>query len=274
MPQKDAGFFSARLRVVGGNLDVKQLATIIAVADKYGRGRVHLTSRQSVEIPFVKLEEIDSFVEELEKGGVSMGASGPRVRTITACQGGSCCPSGLICAFEVAKELDARYYGRNLPHKFKIGVTGCPNNCLKAEENDLGVKGAAIVEWKETDCSRCGACQKVCRAKAISIVDGDVVIDDDKCRHCGKCARTCPKGALESRPGFALSFAGTFGNEISIGARLIGIVESKEALFRIVDATLEFFEEFALPKERLVKTLARLGREEFVKRIERASAGA
>ena len=45
------------------------------------------------------------------------------------------------------KKLDERYFARELPHKFKFGVTGCQNNCLKAEENDVGIKGASIVEW-------------------------------------------------------------------------------------------------------------------------------
>ena len=50
MRQKQKNNFSLRLRVVGGNLTAKQLATIAEVSDKYGEGYVHLTSRQSVEI--------------------------------------------------------------------------------------------------------------------------------------------------------------------------------------------------------------------------------
>ena len=38
-------------------------------------------------------------------------------------------------------------FGHDLPHKFKFGVTGCQNNCLKAEENDVGIKGAIRVNW-------------------------------------------------------------------------------------------------------------------------------
>jgi len=63
MRQKQKNNFSLRLRVVGGNLTSKQLANIAEAAEKFGDGYVHLTSRQSVEIPFVKLES----VEEIEK---------------------------------------------------------------------------------------------------------------------------------------------------------------------------------------------------------------
>ena len=68
MRQKQKNNFSLRLAVVGGNLTAKQLAKIAEVAEKYGDGHVHLTSRQGVEIPFIKLDQIDEVKAELEKG--------------------------------------------------------------------------------------------------------------------------------------------------------------------------------------------------------------
>ena len=147
MRQKQKDTFSLRLKVIGGTVTSEQLRTIQAVADRYGQGYVHLTSRQGIEIPFIKLEDIEEVKAELAKGGVTPGVCGPRVRTVTACQGGKCCPSGCIDAYEMAAELDARYFGRQLPHKFKFGVTGCQNNCLKAEENDVGIKGGMVINW-------------------------------------------------------------------------------------------------------------------------------
>ena len=89
-----------------------------------------MTSRQGIEIPFIKVEELAEVKEALAKGGVGTGVCGPRVRTVTACQGSEVCPSGCIDTYTLAKELDERYFGRELPHKFKFGVTGCQNNCL------------------------------------------------------------------------------------------------------------------------------------------------
>ena len=149
MRQKQKNNFSLRVRVVGGNLTATQLAKIAEVAEKFGEGDAHLTSRQSVEIPFIKLENIDDVKNALAEGGVEPGVCGARVRTITACQGEAVCPSGCIDTYAIAKELDDRYFARELPHKFKFGVTGCQNNCLKAEENDVGIKGAIKVDWLE-----------------------------------------------------------------------------------------------------------------------------
>ena len=120
MRQKQKGCFSLRLAVVGGNLTAENIKTVAEVAEKYGHGYVHMTSRQGIEIPFIKVEDINEVKEELAKGGVGTGVCGPRVRTITACQGAAICPSGCIDTYTLAKELDARYFGRELPHKFKF----------------------------------------------------------------------------------------------------------------------------------------------------------
>ena len=86
MRQKQKNNFSLRLRVVGGNLTATQLAKVAEVAEKYGDGYVHLTSRQSVEIPFIKIDDIEDVKNALAEGNVEPGVCGPRVRTITACQ--------------------------------------------------------------------------------------------------------------------------------------------------------------------------------------------
>lgn len=106
MRQKQKNNFSLRLRVVGGNLTAKQLAKIAEVAENFGDGYVHLTSRQSVEIPFIKLDDVENVKAALAEGDVEPGVCGPRVRTITACQGQAICPSGCIDTYSLAKELD------------------------------------------------------------------------------------------------------------------------------------------------------------------------
>lgn len=271
MRQKQKDTFSLRLRVVGGTVSVRQLVTIAAVARKFGKDYVHLTSRQGVEIPFVQLKDIDAVKAALAEGGVSPGVCGPRVRTVTACQAGRCCPSGCIDALAVATELDRRYFGRTLPHKFKFGVTGCQNNCLKAEENDVGVKGAMNVAWSKPECIFCGVCVKACRTGAIEMADGEVrVADEAKCNHCGRCVTACPTGAWKGRSGYILSFGGTFGNSIEKGRELLPVIEDDATLYRVTDAAIAFFAKHAKPGERFAKTLARVGWDEFRKEIQDA----
>ncbi|MEE3450735.1 MAG: 4Fe-4S binding protein [Acutalibacteraceae bacterium] len=263
MRQKQKNNFSLRLRVVGGNVTAKQLAKIAEVSEKYGDGYVHLTSRQSVEIPFIKLDDIENVKAALAEGDVEPGVCGPRVRTITACQGEAICPSGCIDTYALAKELDERYFARELPHKFKFGITGCQNNCLKAEENDVGIKGGIKVKWRESDCICCGVCAKACRQGAITITDGKVVVDNEKCNYCGRCCKACPTDAWDTIHGYIVSFGGLFGNQINKGEPIIPFIEDKEKLFKVCDAAITFFDENANPSERFKFTIDRVGKEIF-----------
>lgn len=268
MRQKQKNHFSLRLRVVGGNLSAAQLAKIAEVAEKFGEGHVHLTSRQSVEIPFIKLKQIDEVKKALGEGGVEPGVCGPRVRTVTACQGAAICPSGCIDTYSLAKELDDRYFARELPHKFKFGITGCQNNCLKAEENDLGIKGGIKVIWRESDCIQCGVCEKACRSNAITIENGMISVEESKCNFCGRCCKACPTDAWDTIPGYIVSFGGLFGNSISKGEAIIPFIEDKETLLKVCDATIQFFADHAKAGERFKFTLDRVGREKFEKVIQ------
>ncbi len=273
MRQKQKNTFSLRLQVVGGQVTVEQLKTISEVADKYGDGYVHLTSRQSIEIPFVKLDDVEVVKEELAKGDCRPGVCGPRVRTITACQGNAVCPSGNIDTQALAEKLNDRYFGRELPHKFKFGVTGCQNNCLKAEENDVGIKGALDVKWVKDDCINCGVCIKACRTGALKFEGDDIVLDESKCNNCGRCVKSCPTNAWLGESAYLLSFGGTFGNNIEKGYEFLPLIKSEEQLFKITDAAIDFFDENAKPSERFRKTIERVGEDKLKEKLQEAYNG-
>ncbi|MDR2670653.1 MAG: 4Fe-4S binding protein, partial [Oscillospiraceae bacterium] len=236
----------------------------------YGDGHVHLTSRQGVEIPFIRLDDVEEVKAALAAGGVNTGVCGPRVRTVTACQGGAVCPSGCIDTYPLALQISDRYFGRVLPHKFKFGITGCMNNCLKAEENDLGVKGGCTVRWIPDACTLCGVCVKACRAGALAQTDSAIVLSEPLCNHCGRCVKACPFDAWQGEPGYLLSFGGTFGNLIAEGKQTLPIIRDKEVLFRVADAALAFFDAHARPGERFRVAIERAGWDRFRTAMEEA----
>ncbi len=274
MRQKQKGYFSLRLSVVGGHLTTENLRAVSDVADKYGKGYVHLTARQGVEIPFIYIDDIDDVKADLAKGGVAPGVCGPRVRTVTACQGNQVCPSGCIDSQDIAKELSQRYFGHELPHKFKFGVTGCCNNCLKAEENDVGIKGGMITRHNNDNCIACGVCVKACRSGALTLTDeGKIIKNNRLCNNCGRCVKACPSEAWTGTSGYMVYFAGQFGNHVNQGKSVVPIIKDKETLFRVTDAAIKYFGEHANPSERFRQTLERLGTEEFDKVIKEAYRG-
>ena len=237
--QRQPNYFSLRLKFIGGHVTAQQLGTIQRVAEKFGKGYVHLTTQQGIEIPFIHLDDVDA-VKKILSTNFKLGA---KVRTITACQGNSVCPSGLIDTQKLALEFDKRYGGRELPRKFKFGITGCPNNCLKVEKNDVGVKGGVKPIWHSERCNFCGACQAVCPKKIITVdkTAKKFLLAESRCVHCGKCIKKCPTNSLRGQIGFTV-FIG--------GENFLPIIFDEQQLYEIVDAALNFFETNAKSGER------------------------
>lgn len=270
MRQVQKDYFSLRIRITAGQLSAQHLAKVSEIAQQYGRGKVHMTARQSIEIPFIHVDVVDAVKKALADSGLRAATCGPGVRTITACQGTSVCSSGCIDTFALADAFDERFYARPLPHKFKLGITGCRNNCLKAEENDLGVKGGVQPSWQEELCTYCSACEKICPGKAITVDKGNKTLNfnQDQCVSCGKCVKICPTKAWEGRSGFILYFGGLYGNRISVGKQLLPIIFDEEQVFKVVETTLEFFKTQGKSKERFGNTLDRVGWELFQKELD------
>lgn len=268
--QKDV--FSLRIKLVGGQVGGEELQKVSEIAEKFGKGYVHITSRQGIEIPFIKLADTSAVISALAVAGLKPGASGPRVRTITACQGNEVCKSALIKTTNLAKEFDEKYSNREVPHKFKMGITGCRNNCLKAEENDIGVKGGMKPTWKEAACIFCGACEAVCRTKAIKVnkQEQKLTLNVDNCVNCGRCVKVCPVGTWEGKSGYNLYFGGTIGNTIAPGKQILPLLYSEEEVHKAVDATLKFFVKHGKSKERLRLTIERVGWDIFEKALKEA----
>jgi dissimilatory sulfite reductase (desulfoviridin) alpha/beta subunit len=262
MRQAEAGLFSVRLHVVGGRLTTTQLRAIQQAANRFGRGEIHLTSRQGVEIPNVPQGALAALKESLAPSGVDVGVAGPTVRTVTACQGSRVCPSGVIDSPELAEAVDKELYGTPVPHKFKIGISGCANNCMKAEENDAGIKGWIEPRWEAPGCTFCGACQAVCPAKAIS-TSGDgsaLIIDPTLCIGCGDCIPSCSTGSMrEGSRGYRIFAGGKFGRRPSLGNRILGVLRTKEDAMAAIVAVLDFFRIHGNPRERFGDTLQRTG---------------
>ncbi|NPE29382.1 4Fe-4S binding protein [Methanococcoides sp. SA1] len=255
--------FSMRLRVVGGQLTSDQLRALADASEKYGRGEVHITARQGLEISYVPFDDTEDLLDELQERGVHQGTCGPRVRGVVACQGNLICPRGLIDAQDIAKKIDEKYFAMELPGKFKFAVTGCPASCMKAQENDLGVMGGLEPKWVEDDCTYCGLCQTGCPVDAIKVEDEALYYDRDKCILCGQCLLICPTDAwIKSREGYTIYVGGKVGKQPRLAVKLTDLVD-ENTLFGIIERSVEFFKKEANSGERFGDTILRVGFEDF-----------
>lgn len=263
--QKQAGYSALRLKAVGGNLTTAQLRTITSVADKYGASWIHLSTRQGVEIHHIHDKELAAAAAELAAGGVLMGAGGPRVRIVVACPGDATCRYGAIETHHLADELDRRYYGEETPHKFKIAIAGCPNNCGKAREADLGVMGATIPEWDRDACNECGVCIPVCPTDAITKQGDEYQLDMERCILCSVCVVRCPEDAWKpEQRGITILIGGTMGKQPRLGIPLKRFVADEDEFFEIVEKLFAYYRANGKPKERLGHMMDRLGEETVI----------
>ena len=159
--------FNFRILTVNGKVTGEKLAAIAQAAEKFGSGEAAMTSRQTIEIQSVPYENIDAMCAFLAQYGLAPGGTGPKVRPVVSCKGTSC-QYGLIDTFGLSEKIHHRFYegypGVRLPHKFKIAVGGCPNNCVKPSLNDLGIVGQRV---PVIDPEKCRGCKKKWRIKTI-----------------------------------------------------------------------------------------------------------
>ncbi|HOO38372.1 MAG TPA: 4Fe-4S binding protein [Deltaproteobacteria bacterium] len=256
--QREGDYFTIRLKILAGNITADQMVGLSDVANKYGRGYVGLTTRLGVEIPWIKIENLEKARDELQKIDLKPGGTGPTVRAIVACKG-TICAHGLINTQRLCSMLDTECFGKILPSKFKMGIAGCPNNCAKVQLNDIGFMGQCRPQLEESLCEGCLACVKSCPSGAIEKIDVKVCIDDAKCIMCGKCINTCPVNAVSvNKQGVALFIGGKFGRNYRIGERLGPILSIHEAMV-FTKIIIAFYEDNAKPGERFGETVNRIG---------------
>ena len=154
------------------------------------------------------------------------------------------------------------YHGVTLPHKFKICVGGCPNNCAKPSLNDLGVIGQKVPMIDYTKCHGCKKCQvqESCPIKVAQLVDGKIHVDPNACNNCGRCAGKCPFGAFEEyQNGFKIFIGGRWGKKIAHGVPLTKIFTSEEEVMDVIEKAILLFRDEGISGERFADTVNRLG---------------
>ena len=257
--------FSGRIVTVAGLFTPDQLHAIAECSEKYGNGKVIFTARLAAEIvgiPFDKIPEAEAFMAER---GLYFGGTGAKVRPITACKG-TTCVYGNIDTQALAKVIYDKFYigmrDVKLPHKFKIGVGGCPNSCMKPSLNDVGVEGCRAFSFDSELCRGCKKCAvaESCPTKAVSVVNGKAVIDTSKCTSCGVCVGKCPFGAVpkEAASVCRIFVGGTWGKTQRIGT-LLNTVYSVDEVPTVIEKVMLWYKENGYVKERLGATVDRIG---------------
>lgn len=133
-----------RVKIPQGVLAAKQLEAIAQVATEYSRGFGHLTTRQNIQLHFVKLSRAAEAMQLLDSVGLTTReACGNTVRNVTTCALAGVCGGAPFDVTPYGRAV-TRYFLRNpicqaLPRKFKIALSGCPDDCAQGAINDIGL---------------------------------------------------------------------------------------------------------------------------------------
>lgn len=257
--------FNVRVITRNGKITAAEHRTIAEASERFGSGAVTMTTRLTLEIQGVKHENIQPLIDFLNERGLSTGGTGSLVRPVVSCKG-TTCQYGLADTYGLSEKLHERFYvgyhGVTLPHKFKIAVGGCPNNCVKPDLNDLGIIGQRVPMIDFTKCRGCKKCQieESCPVKVAKVVDGKIRIDPTVCNNCGRCKGKCPFGALEEyKDGFKIYIGGRWGKKVAHGTPLTKIFTSEDEVMEVVEKAILLFRDEGISGERFADTVTRLG---------------
>ncbi|MGN1345514.1 MAG: 4Fe-4S dicluster domain-containing protein [Eubacteriales bacterium] len=257
--------FNVRVITRNGKITTDEHRAVADAADRFGSGAVTMTTRLTLEIQGVRYENIEPLIAFLAEHGLETGGTGPLVRPVVACKG-TTCQYGLLDSFDLSEKIYERFYKGyhtvRLPHKFKIAVGGCPNNCVKPDLNDLGIIGQRLIRFDLEKCRGCRKCQveTACPIHHAKVQDGVLYVDPAECNHCGRCLNKCPFGVTgEYTDGYKVCIGGRWGKKTAFGKPLDKIFTSEEELLDVVEKCICLFRDEGVKGERFADTIERLG---------------
>ena len=137
--QRDKQTYAVAPHIPCGVVSGDTLRKLADVSERYEAKALKITSASRIAIVGINEKDVDAVWSEL---GMSPGfAVGLCVRSVKACPGTTFCKRGMQDSLSLGLKFDEKYHGLELPGKFKIGVSGCPNQCAETCIKDIGLVG-------------------------------------------------------------------------------------------------------------------------------------
>ncbi len=199
--QRDKQTYAVAPHIPCGLVKPETLRKLADAAEKYGAAALKITSAARIAIVGLKEEDVDKVWADL---GMQPGAAvGLCVRSVKACPGTTFCKRGIQDSLSLGLKLDEKYHGLELPAKFKIGVSGCANQCAETCIKDIGLVGLPK-GWKVLVGGKGGGRPRLAQelAKDLTTEDALALVDRiiEYCKANGKPRRRL--GAVIDEMGF------------------------------------------------------------------------
>ena len=277
---KERGLTASRIRIPGGHMHVKYFSDLQHIAETYGNGTIHITSRQGFEIPGIRFDDMPMVNELLQPiiSGLHINQQTPQqgydaagTRNITSCIGNRVCPYGCYDTTAFAQRIEKAVFPHDL--HFKVALTGCPNDCAKVRMHDFGIMGMTLPHYDPDRCISCGACETKCRKKsvrALEMANHKLRRNHEKCIGCGECVLACPTRAWtrSQKKYYRLTLLGRTGKKNPrLGEDFIKWVD-EDSIIKIILNTYDYVTQYIDPnapggKEHIGYIVDRTGFDEY-----------
>ncbi len=138
--QRDMETYAIKAHAPGGFVGPEDLRRIADIAERYKVRAVKLTSAQRFMMIGLSEDNVDEVISQLGENGTA--AAGLCIRYVKTCPGTRYCKRGQQDSTGMGMEMDEKYHGLQVGWKFKMGVSGCPNDCSEVCIKDLGLIGS------------------------------------------------------------------------------------------------------------------------------------
>ncbi len=203
---------------------------------------------------------------------------------VSGCFGLDSCPNAITCSGILLSEIEKfleqekltaflqEKVGKKLKahHKFKVGISECPNACSQIHICDFALHGVVRLNINPKACSFCGSCVAVCEEGAIELTDFGPFLKEVLCVGCGHCVKVCPEGAIGVEfKGYKVYLGGKLGRHPRLATSL-GYF-SQEEILPVLKKVLRVYKAHNLKGERLGAIIERLGWENFLAELRKIS---
>jgi ferredoxin-nitrite reductase len=141
------GHFMMRIRMPNGIVTAAQCRLLGEITRESGRNVADITTRQQLQLRWVTIEGVPEVMARIEAAGLTSLQTGmDNIRGIIGCPATGLTPKELVDTAPIAREFQRIFVGdkafTNLPRKFNVTITGCPEHCTGGETQDVSMTPA------------------------------------------------------------------------------------------------------------------------------------
>lgn len=136
--------YMLRIAIPYGTIDSQQMRMFAHIARRYDRGYGHFTTRQNIQFNWIKLEETPDILRDLARVDMhAIQTSGNCIRNVTSDEFAGAAADELVdprIHAEILRQWSTLHPEFTfLPRKFKIAISGSPNDRVAARFHDIGI---------------------------------------------------------------------------------------------------------------------------------------